>query len=114
MPHLNNNNTNSNLLLTASLPLHPIWHSVFIYSCPGFNCPIKERMLYASCKNEVISIAVDCGVTATHKMEVSDGSELTHEALHTEVHPPVVEATKRIVKPKGPGRSKTRPTRATE
>ncbi|CAG0889520.1 unnamed protein product [Cyprideis torosa] len=24
---------------------------IFIYSMPGYDCPIKERMLYSSCKN---------------------------------------------------------------
>ena len=32
---------------------HPIL-SVFIYSCPGYKCPVKERMLYSSCKNPVV------------------------------------------------------------
>ena len=27
--------------------------SVFIYTMPGYNCSIKERMLYSSCKKGV-------------------------------------------------------------
>ncbi|KAL3269336.1 hypothetical protein HHI36_008408 [Cryptolaemus montrouzieri] len=27
---------------------------VFIYSMPGYNCPIRERMLYSSCKNPLL------------------------------------------------------------
>ena len=30
--------------------------NVFIYSCPGYNCPIKERMLYASCKGPLLDV----------------------------------------------------------
>ena len=29
---------------------------VFIYSMPGYKCPIKERMLYSSCKAPVIDV----------------------------------------------------------
>ena len=28
--------------------------AVFLYSCPGYNCGIKERMLYASCKGPLV------------------------------------------------------------
>jgi len=28
---------------------------VFIYSMPGYKCPIKERMLYSSCKGPFVS-----------------------------------------------------------
>jgi twinfilin-like protein len=31
-----------------------IWVAVFVYSCPGYNCGIKERMLYASCKSPLL------------------------------------------------------------
>jgi len=30
--------------------------SVFIYSMPGYKCPIKERMLYSSCKSNLVEI----------------------------------------------------------
>jgi len=32
---------------------------VFIYSSPGFKSGIKERMLYASCKEPLITIVED-------------------------------------------------------
>ena len=28
--------------------------AVFIYSMPGYNCPVKERMLYTSCLSPLI------------------------------------------------------------
>ena len=31
--------------------------AVFLYSCPGFKSTIKERMLYSSCKEPVVSVA---------------------------------------------------------
>jgi twinfilin-like protein len=32
---------------------------VFIYSCPGFKSSIKERMLYSSCKEPLVSVVED-------------------------------------------------------
>ena len=45
--------------LPSSLPSlspHSHYDTVFIYSSPGFKSSIKERMLYASCKEPLISI----------------------------------------------------------
>ena len=34
--------------------------SAFIYTMPGYNCSIKERMLYSSCRNAVVeSLEID-------------------------------------------------------
>lgn len=30
--------------------------AVFIYSMPGYKCSIRERMLYSSCKNNLIDM----------------------------------------------------------
>ncbi len=38
------------------VPLTAGVFSVFIYSMPGYKCPIKERMLYSSCKAPVIDV----------------------------------------------------------
>ena len=35
---------------------YPLLHAVFIYSCPGYQSTIKERMLYSSCKEPLIDI----------------------------------------------------------
>ena len=31
-------------------------HLVFIYTCPGYSCSVKERMLYSSCKGPVTDV----------------------------------------------------------
>eukprot|EP01134_Creolimax_fragrantissima_P005205 CFRG5205T1 len=87
---------------------------LFIYSCPGFNCSIKERMLYSSCKNDVVAMAEGVGLNIAKKLEVSDGNDLTHDALHSEIHPPEAEAKKRISKPARPGRGNRRIVRTPE
>lgn len=35
---------------------------VFIYSMPGYNCPIKERMLYSSSKNMFTKLIAKLGI----------------------------------------------------
>eukprot|EP00123_Amoebidium_parasiticum_P013291 comp21879_c0_seq1/m.31315 comp21879_c0_seq1/g.31315 ORF comp21879_c0_seq1/g.31315 comp21879_c0_seq1/m.31315 type:complete len:362 (-) comp21879_c0_seq1:96-1181(-) len=77
---------------------------LFIYSCPGYSCPVKERMLYSSCKNNVVSAAEALGLVLARKMEVSEAADLTHECLHNEIHPPPKEEKKVYLKPKPAGR----------
>lgn len=36
--------------MTFSVP------AVFIYTCPGYSCSVKERMLYSSCKGPVTDV----------------------------------------------------------
>ena len=45
--------------------------SVFIYSMPGYKCPVKERMLYSSCKAPVVDTAEQLGVEIVRKVRVS-------------------------------------------
>ena len=42
--------------------------SVFIYSMPGYKCPVKERMLYSSCKAPVVDTAEQLGVEIVRKV----------------------------------------------
>ncbi|XP_018049275.1 PREDICTED: twinfilin isoform X2 [Trachymyrmex septentrionalis] len=49
---------------------------VFIYSMPGYNCSIKERMLYSSCKAPLLDLIQSLGVTIIKKLEVNSGEEL--------------------------------------
>lgn len=43
--------------------------AVFIYSCPGFKCSIKERTVYSSCKNTLSSaIENDIGIEVAKKV----------------------------------------------
>ena len=55
---------------------------VFIYSMPGYSVPIKERMMYSSCRNAVVDvIEKTLNIPLEKKVEVSSGSELTEEYL---------------------------------
>ncbi|KAK4875099.1 hypothetical protein RN001_011521 [Aquatica leii] len=75
---------------------------VFIYSMPGYNCSIKERMLYSSCKNPFCEIISDLGIHIEKKMEVDSDSELNEKSLYEEVHPVKNLHRPIFAKPKGP------------
>lgn len=89
--------------------------NLFIYSMPGYECSIKERMLYSSCRNALVDqIAARHNLAFDKKMEVDgDGDELTEDNLLAELHPKKVaeEAAKPFSKPKPPSRGKRRITR---
>jgi len=88
---------------------------IFLYTCPGYNVPIKERMLYSSCKNNVVQIAEeDCGLPLDKKLEMSDASELTREFIFEELHPTAVEEKKAFAKPSPKGRGPRRLVRAAD
>ncbi|KAL7648310.1 UNVERIFIED_CONTAM: hypothetical protein RMT77_000216 [Armadillidium vulgare] len=80
------------------------YHSVvFIYSMPGYSCPIKERMLYSSSRNPVIEYienVINLGLT--RKLEISEGNELTKDYLLDEIHPKQNLHKPKFSKPKGP------------
>ncbi|XP_037093027.1 twinfilin-1-like [Pollicipes pollicipes] len=80
------------------------FHSlVFIYSMPGYNCSIRERMLYSSCKSSVIDVIENqCQLSITKKIEVDDPSELTEQFLMDEIHPKKMLHRPKFAKPKGP------------
>ena len=43
--------------------------AVFVYSCPGYNCSVKERMLYASCKGPLLdTLEQDFGLSCEKKV----------------------------------------------
>uniref|UniRef100_A0A224XSC9 Twinfilin n=1 Tax=Panstrongylus lignarius TaxID=156445 RepID=A0A224XSC9_9HEMI len=84
---------------------------VFIYSMPGYSCPIKERMLYSSSKAPLIeTVESILGVKVDKKMEVDSGKEVSEECLYEALNPaedPVATSTagvtqKKFDKPKGP------------
>ncbi|XP_076369845.1 twinfilin-1-like [Tachypleus tridentatus] len=77
---------------------------VFIYSMPGYNCSIKERMLYSSCKNPLLEAIEDkVGITIARKLEMDDPKEITEEFLYNEIHPKTNIYKPKFAKPKGPG-----------
>uniref|UniRef100_A0A087XNT4 Twinfilin-1 n=2 Tax=Poecilia formosa TaxID=48698 RepID=A0A087XNT4_POEFO len=89
--------------------------TVFIYSMPGYKCSIRERMLYSSCKNNLIDmVETKLQMEIEKKLEIEDGTELTGEFMYAEVHPKQHAYKERFAKPKGPagkrgGRRITRP-----
>jgi len=79
--------------------------NVFIYSMPGYSVPIKERMMYSSCKNAVVEMIGGLGVNLEKSLEVDSGSELTEEYLQGEVHPVKSLNKPKFAKPKGPSKA---------
>lgn len=89
---------------------------VFAYSCPGFKLPIKERMMYASCKGPLTdTLEQDLGFVIAAKMEITDGSEFTKEALYEQLHPTAIVFKQKFARPKPAGKqastSMSRPRR---
>eukprot|EP00048_Salpingoeca_helianthica_P022123 m.16491 g.16491 ORF g.16491 m.16491 type:complete len:355 (+) comp6909_c0_seq1:17-1081(+) len=88
---------------------------VFIYSCPGYECPVKERMLYSSCKGPLISnLEADLGLEFVKKLEVGEPSDLTHDWLYEQLHPPVNVVKAKFDRPKKPGRGGRRLLRSSD
>jgi len=79
--------------------------AVFIYSMPGYSVPIKERMMYSSCKNAVVEILASRGIEIGKSVEVDGGSELTEQYLQEEVHPVKSLNKPKFAKPQGPSRA---------
>ncbi|KAM4040006.1 twinfilin-1 [Anomaloglossus baeobatrachus] len=76
---------------------------VFIYSMPGYNCSIRERMLYSSCKNPLLDvIEKQLMMEIVKKIEIDNGDELTSDFLYDEVHPKQHAHKQNFAKPKGP------------
>ncbi|XP_074646814.1 twinfilin-2-like [Tubulanus polymorphus] len=77
---------------------------VFIYSMPGYSCPIKQRMLYSSCLNNLMQYLKDeVGLEIAKKLEIDDGKELVKDFLYSEIHPVKNVHKQAFSKPKGPG-----------
>ncbi|ESN94525.1 hypothetical protein HELRODRAFT_107800 [Helobdella robusta] len=89
---------------------------VFLYTMPGYNCSIKERMLYSTCQRPLVDrIERDLSIEIHRKLEVDDAKEITADFLHNEVHPPKNIVKKQFEKPKGPaGRGPKRITKNAE
>ena len=89
---------------------------VFVYSMPGFSCTVKERMLYSSCKSELLQyLKNESGVEISKTFEISEASELTQEYLVDELHPKKLTDNLKFEKPKGPtSRGPRRVTRPTD
>ncbi|GFS86441.1 twinfilin-2 [Trichonephila clavipes] len=76
---------------------------VFIYSVPGYNCSVKERMLYSSCKAPLLNVIENkIGIELAKKIEIDDAHDLTEEYLLDQIHPKQNIFKQKFSKPKGP------------
>ncbi|CAF0906034.1 unnamed protein product [Adineta steineri] len=77
----------------------------FLYSVPGHGSKIKQRMVYASCKESVIdTIEKKFGINFDRKLEVCDITDLTNDYLFQQLHPEasVNVAKTSFARPKAP------------
>lgn len=57
---------------------------VFIYTCPGYSCPVKERMLYSSCKGPVTDVCEQqFGITIDKKVLVMLAKHMSVQCKQT-------------------------------
>lgn len=76
---------------------------VFVSTCPSAS-KIRDRMLYAASRHNVITLAQnDGGLKVMKKMEVMNPEEVTEQVLADEFQAQVVEEKKSFAKPKRPG-----------
>lgn len=92
---------------------------LFIYSMPGFVCTVKERMLYSSCKSEMLSfLKGQAGLDIAKTFETSEPGEITVAYIMEELHPKKLSDGLKFSKPKGPSsrgpRRVTRPATTDE
>ncbi|KAK2753246.1 Twinfilin-1 [Arachnomyces sp. PD_36] len=75
---------------------------IFAYSCPPTSS-IKERMLYASCRRNIVVLAEGEGLEVSRKIEASSPEEVAEHLQ--DGNEPEAEAPKRgFARPKRPGR----------
>ncbi|KAI4629598.1 uncharacterized protein J4E87_002784 [Alternaria ethzedia] len=77
---------------------------VFISTCPS-GAKIRERMLYAASRGNVVSLAQnDGGLKVEKKIEATDPDEITEQVILDEFKVEKKEESKGFAKPKRPGR----------
>lgn len=87
--------------------------TIFIYSMPGYSVPIKERMMYSSCKNAVLEILQKHYTIPIEKsIEVDSGGELTEQFLQEELHPVKSLNRPKFARPAPPNKGNRRITKA--
>jgi len=82
---------------------------VFVYSCTN-DSPIKLKMLYSTVKAVAIGTSEEQGLKIDKKLEISEPSEITEEALLELLHPPSEDKKQTFVRPSRPGRGNARLT----
>lgn len=76
---------------------------LFVYSMPGFSCPVKERMVYSSTKSELIGyLKNQLGLDVTKTFEVGERNEMNESSVMDELHPKKSVDGLKFEKPKGP------------
>lgn len=75
---------------------------VFIYTMPGYNCSVKERMMYSSSKAPFLGTLQELGLEVVKKLEVDHASELSEENLIEEIHPKKMLHKPKFQKPAPP------------
>jgi len=79
---------------------------LFIYYCPNKAIP-KHKMLYSTCKANVMKVFEAVGIKEYHNLEVNEGSELAEEVVIADIHP-ATASDRGFAKPKAGGRGKAR------
>lgn len=79
---------------------------VFVYSMPGYNCSVKERMMYSSSKAPFLDEIQGLGIEITKRLEVDDASELSEENLIDEIHPKKMLHKQQFAKPAPPSKNR--------
>lgn len=80
---------------------------IFVYSIPSeATIPIKEKMLYASCKSSFVSGLSSFGIAndALLSIEIDTPVEVSPESLYKDIHPETIPVKKPFAKPAGPAR----------
>lgn len=79
---------------------------VFIYSMPGYNCSVRERMMYSSSKAPFLDTLQSLGIDITKKLEVDDAAELSEDNLIDELHPKKMLHKQQFAKPAPPSKNR--------
>jgi twinfilin-like protein len=77
---------------------------VFISTCPS-SAKVRERMIYAASRGNVVSLAQDeAGLKVAKKLEATNPDEVTEQVILEEFKEEAKEEKKGFAKPKRPGR----------
>lgn len=81
---------------------------IFIYSMPGCACPVKERMMYSSCKAPFIDTLTSgtTGIDIVKKLEINEESELSEENIMDELYPKKMLHRTQFAKPAPPSKNR--------
>lgn len=75
---------------------------IFVYTCPS-GSKVKERMVYASSRAYLVTVAEQAGLIIAKKLEASDPNDISESSIEEEFKVKV-EVKKAFDRPKRPGR----------